>query len=100
MDGVAPLPGESQPGDGVGDNAESRKPNEKALLARIWGNFDSRYMKPLLTHSRPTLLDTLPIFCGPVARLLTTTEQLTQVRIARGEGVEDVYERRITPRLL
>lgn len=37
------------------------------------------YMKPLLTHSRPTLLETLPNFCNPVARLLTTTEQLTQV---------------------
>lgn len=55
------------------------KPNEKGVLARIWGNFDSRYMKPLLTHSRPTLLDTLPVFLSPIARLLTTTEQLTQV---------------------
>lgn len=36
-------------------------------------------MKPLLTHSRPTLLETLPVCCNPVARLLTTTEQLTQV---------------------
>jgi len=39
------------------------------------------YMKPLLTHSRPTLLETLPAFCTPIARLLTTTEQLTQERI-------------------
>lgn len=36
-------------------------------------------MKPLLTHSRPTLLETLPVCCNPLARLLTTTEQLTQV---------------------
>lgn len=69
---------------GGGDNnvegaTGGRKANEKAVLARIWGNFDSRYMKPLLTHSRPTLLDTLPVFCTPIARLLTTTEQLTQV---------------------
>lgn len=56
------------------------KPNEKALLARIWGNFDTRYMKPLLTHSRPTLLETLPVCCTPIARLLTTTQQMTQVR--------------------
>lgn len=55
------------------------KPNEKALLARIWGDFDTRYMKPLLTHSRPTLLETLPVCCTPLARILTTTQQMTQV---------------------
>ncbi|XP_035911138.1 sodium/hydrogen exchanger 6 isoform X2 [Anopheles stephensi] len=52
--------------------------HEKAVLARLWGNFDTRYMKPLLTHSRPTLLETLPVCLSPLARLLTTTEQLTQ----------------------
>lgn len=35
-------------------------------------------MKPLLTNSRPTLFETLPSFCTPIARILTTTEQLTQ----------------------
>uniref|UniRef100_A0A1I8PEA1 Sodium/hydrogen exchanger n=1 Tax=Stomoxys calcitrans TaxID=35570 RepID=A0A1I8PEA1_STOCA len=59
-------------------NASSSKRNEKAVLARLWGSFDTKYMKPLLTHSRPTLLETLPVCCNPVARLLTTTEQLTQ----------------------
>ena len=62
----------SLPGSGI-------KPNEKALLARIWGDFDTRYMKPLLTHSRPTLLETLPVCCTPLARILTTTQQMTQV---------------------
>lgn len=57
--------------------------NEKALLARVWGSLDSRYMKPLLTHSRPTLLETLPVCCTPLARFLTTTEQLTQVTIPK-----------------
>ncbi|EAT46039.1 AAEL002735-PA [Aedes aegypti] len=56
----------------------TRRGNEKAVLARVWGNFDTRYMKPLLTHSRPTLLETLPVCLSPLARLLTTTEQLTQ----------------------
>lgn len=54
-------------------------PNEKAFLARIWGDFDTRYMKPLLTHSRPTLLETLPVCCTPLARILTTAQQLSQV---------------------
>lgn len=65
------MPESGTPGD--------NKPNEKAVLARVWGNFDTRYMKPLLTHSRPTLLETLPVCCNPLARLLTTTEQMTQV---------------------
>ncbi|XP_016904692.1 sodium/hydrogen exchanger 6 isoform X11 [Apis cerana] len=59
------------------------KPNEKALLARIWGDFDTRYMKPLLTHSRPTLLETLPVCCTPLARILTTTQQMTQDEAVR-----------------
>uniref|UniRef100_A0A1B0EWY6 Cation/H+ exchanger transmembrane domain-containing protein n=2 Tax=Lutzomyia longipalpis TaxID=7200 RepID=A0A1B0EWY6_LUTLO len=63
---------------GTSATDHGKKSHEKAFLARIWGNFDTRYMKPLLTHSRPTLLETLPVCCGPVARLLTTTEQLTQ----------------------
>ncbi|KZC05149.1 Sodium/hydrogen exchanger 7, partial [Dufourea novaeangliae] len=61
-----------------GMRSSGAKPNEKALLARIWGDFDTRYMKPLLTHSRPTLLETLPVCCGPLARILTTTQQMTQ----------------------
>ncbi|XP_065223200.1 sodium/hydrogen exchanger 6 isoform X2 [Planococcus citri] len=56
----------------------SQNNSEKSFLARIWGNFDVHYMKPLLTQSNPTLIDTLPTCLGPVARLLTTTEQLTQ----------------------
>ncbi|XP_058984301.1 sodium/hydrogen exchanger 6 [Musca domestica] len=62
----------------IDTNPGSSRRNEKAVLARLWGSFDTKYMKPLLTHSRPTLLETLPVCCNPVARLLTTTEQLTQ----------------------
>ncbi|XP_017852690.1 sodium/hydrogen exchanger 6 isoform X2 [Drosophila busckii] len=61
-----------------GPSGRRRNSHEKAILARIWGNFDTKYMKPLLTHSRPTLLETLPVCCNPIARLLTTTQQLTQ----------------------
>ncbi|XP_037076021.1 sodium/hydrogen exchanger 7-like isoform X3 [Pollicipes pollicipes] len=51
---------------------------EKALLVRLWSDFDTSFMKPLLTHSRPTLLETMPLCCHPLARLLTSTQQLTQ----------------------
>ncbi|XP_077514724.1 na[+]/H[+] hydrogen exchanger 3 isoform X4 [Amblyomma americanum] len=58
---------------------ESKTPYEKAWLVRKWYNFDVRFMKPLLTHSRPTLLDTLPQCCLPLAHVLTSTEQLMQM---------------------
>ncbi|XP_026319608.1 sodium/hydrogen exchanger 7 isoform X5 [Hyposmocoma kahamanoa] len=57
---------------------------EKARLARLWGAVDSRLLKPLLTHARPPLTETLPSFMAPVARLLTTTHQYTQ-------GIVPVY---------
>ncbi|XP_053697055.1 sodium/hydrogen exchanger 7 isoform X2 [Sabethes cyaneus] len=69
---------ENQDSEGITTPGGTRRGNEKAVLARVWGNFDTRYMKPLLTHSRPTLLETLPVCMSPIARLLTTTEQLTQ----------------------
>jgi hypothetical protein len=72
--------GSTTPRNEWNENAEPdlTRLNEKAFLARIWGSFDTHYMKPLLTHSRPTLLETLPVCCNPIARLLTTTEQMTQ----------------------
>ena len=49
---------------------------EKSLLAKYWSGFDNRFMKPFLTHSNPTLMETLPSCCLPLSRLLTSTEQL------------------------
>lgn len=60
---------------GAGDGSTT---GEKARLARLWGAVDSRLLKPLLTHARPPLTETLPGFMRPVARLLTTTRQYTQ----------------------
>lgn len=59
---------------GSGDGGGS----EKARLAKLWGAVDSRLLKPLLTHARPPLTETLPGFMRPVARVLTTTRQYTQ----------------------
>jgi len=49
---------------------------EKSLAARGWSSFDNRYLKPLLTHCNPTLMETMPGGCLGLARLLTSSEQL------------------------
>ncbi|NXC27105.1 SL9A9 protein, partial [Campylorhamphus procurvoides] len=45
---------------------------ESAWLFRIWYGFDHKYLKPILTHTGPPLTTTLPEWCSPVARLLTS----------------------------
>merc|ERR1712008_116655 len=35
---------------------------KKSCMARIWRGLDSNFMKPLLTSSRPSLVETLPNF--------------------------------------
>ncbi|XP_075225926.1 na[+]/H[+] hydrogen exchanger 3 isoform X2 [Lycorma delicatula] len=64
--------------------------SEKAWLAKVWGDLDVRYLKPLLTHARPTLLETLPVCCNPIARVLTTTEQMTQDTRCRSGSDSDL----------
>ncbi|XP_075363332.1 sodium/hydrogen exchanger 9 [Mycteria americana] len=46
---------------------------ESAWLFRIWYGFDHKYLKPILTHTGPPLTTTLPEWCNPVARLLTSS---------------------------
>ena len=64
---------------GTATRTTSGSQSDKAWLARIWGGFDTKYMKPLLTHSKPTLVETLPSCCLPLAKMLTSSEQLNQV---------------------
>ncbi|KAK1200853.1 SL9A9 protein, partial [Pygoscelis papua] len=45
---------------------------ESAWLFRIWYGFDHKYLKPILTHTGPPLTTTLPEWCNPLARLLTS----------------------------
>ncbi|NWS65714.1 SL9A9 protein, partial [Crotophaga sulcirostris] len=45
---------------------------ESAWLFRIWYGFDRKYLKPILTHTGPPLTTTLPEWCNPVARFLTS----------------------------
>ena len=48
---------------------------KKSALAKLWHGFDSQFMKPLLTSQRPSLMETMPGFCGPCAQFLTSAEQ-------------------------
>uniref|UniRef100_A0A8C4SLV6 Sodium/hydrogen exchanger n=1 Tax=Erpetoichthys calabaricus TaxID=27687 RepID=A0A8C4SLV6_ERPCA len=57
------------------DGVERRSTkHESAWLFRLWYNFDHNYLKPILTHSGPPLTSTLPSFCGPLARCLTSPQ--------------------------
>ncbi|XP_048956017.1 sodium/hydrogen exchanger 9 isoform X3 [Canis lupus dingo] len=47
---------------------------ESAWLFRMWYGFDHKYLKPILTHSGPPLTTTLPEWCGPISRLLTSPQ--------------------------
>uniref|UniRef100_A0A915JIM8 Cation/H+ exchanger domain-containing protein n=1 Tax=Romanomermis culicivorax TaxID=13658 RepID=A0A915JIM8_ROMCU len=59
-------------------NTKHYNPWDKSFLPRKWYNFDSKYLKPFLTNSRPTLMDTTPTCLLPVARLFTTTQQMNE----------------------
>ncbi|KAH0551051.1 hypothetical protein KQX54_000105 [Cotesia glomerata] len=50
------------------------RPNEKAFLSRIWNDFDTCHMKPLLIRSRLTW----SVCCTLLATLLTKAQQLSQ----------------------
>ncbi|XP_066455487.1 sodium/hydrogen exchanger 9 [Eleutherodactylus coqui] len=51
---------------------------ESAHLFRIWYGFDHKYLKPILTHSGPPLTNTLPQWCSPIARVLTSPKAYSE----------------------
>ncbi|CAE1172125.1 SLC9A6_7 [Acanthosepion pharaonis] len=71
-----------------GTSTDPPPSGEKAWLVAHWYNFDSKYMKPFLTNSRPLLTETLPTWCLPIAKLLTTDEQLSE-GIHKGDSDSD-----------
>ena len=49
-------------------------------------------MKPLLTHSNPTLMETMPACCLGLSRILTSTEQLSRHPAMMGGTLNDDLE--------
>lgn len=52
------------------------RPYENASIVRCWRNLDNNFIKPLLTNSHPSLMETLPPSLRGLARLFTSDEQL------------------------
>uniref|UniRef100_UPI00398F5DB0 sodium/hydrogen exchanger 7 isoform X2 n=1 Tax=Pristiophorus japonicus TaxID=55135 RepID=UPI00398F5DB0 len=61
-------------GDVAHPERTSTTKQESAWLFRLWYSFDHNYLKPILTHSGPPLTATLPGWCGPIARCLTSPQ--------------------------
>ncbi|CAB4067205.1 SLC9A6_7 [Lepeophtheirus salmonis] len=57
-------------------------------MARMWSKLDNRYLKPFLTHSNPTLMETLPECCLPIGKYLTSVEQLSRHPAMRAASME------------
>ncbi|XP_054985709.1 sodium/hydrogen exchanger 9 [Sorex araneus] len=68
------LKEEPSPHQEANNTDKSRTKTESAWLFRMWYGFDHKYLKPILTHSGPPLTSTLPEWCGPVSRLLTSPQ--------------------------
>nr|AKN21461.1 slc9a-2 [Schmidtea mediterranea] len=51
---------------------------KKAFLIRMFAKLDCQFIKPLLTHSPPLLIDTCPLCCFTFAKFLTTSEQISR----------------------
>ncbi|XP_078379522.1 sodium/hydrogen exchanger 6-like isoform X2 [Oculina patagonica] len=56
------------------DSLRSRQSHfERAWIFRKWYDFDVKYMKPVFTNYGQSLTQTLPGWCGPLARCLSRT---------------------------
>lgn len=53
-------------------------PYENANIVKIWRHLDNNYIKPLLTNSHPSLMETLPTPLKGIARFFTSDEQLVR----------------------
>lgn len=48
----------------------------KLVIFKLLRSMDKKFVKPFLTNSRPTLIENLPRKFLPIAKLLTSKEQL------------------------
>ncbi|KAH0519470.1 Sodium/hydrogen exchanger 9 [Microtus ochrogaster] len=65
---------------------------DKSTKTPIFTNGSFRYLKPILTHSGPPLTTTLPAWCGPVSRLLTSPQAYGVSERSGGASREQLKE--------
>lgn len=72
---------------GSSSNPVPKRSYQKSWFHKRFGNFDVRFLKPLLTHSKPSLEETCCPggCCAPIARCLTTDQQ-------RNHGIQSLDE--------
>lgn len=64
----------------LNNQEEEEGPYDNASIVRRWRRIDNNFIKPLLTNSNPTLIDTLPSYMASIARMFTSDEQLARSR--------------------
>ncbi|XP_068733044.1 sodium/hydrogen exchanger 6-like isoform X1 [Montipora capricornis] len=72
------------------DSLRSRQVHyERAWLFRIWYDFDVKFMKPIFTNHGQPLTQTLPGWCGPLARFLSPQLE-PKVESAKADSDDDM----------
>ncbi|XP_022801110.1 sodium/hydrogen exchanger 9-like isoform X2 [Stylophora pistillata] len=63
---------------------------ERAWIFRKWYDFDVKYMKPIFTNYGQPLTETLPGWCGPLARFLSRSRPDTKTETVATDSDEDM----------
>ncbi|XP_015762942.1 PREDICTED: sodium/hydrogen exchanger 7-like isoform X1 [Acropora digitifera] len=64
---------------------------ERAWIFRKWYDFDVKFMKPIFTNRGQPLTQTLPDWCGPLARCLSPQPE-PKVETVKGDSDEDMLD--------
>merc|ERR1719369_899088 len=79
--------------ESIGCSLSKHQRPEKSWLALHWAGLDKKIFKPLLTHSYPTLMDTLPNNCLSIGRIFTSKEQFMKHPMMQEKDVVSSVDR-------
>ena len=64
-------------------------------ISGTWNTFDNMFMRPLLTSTKPTLVETMPDCFTPVSRLFTSHEQMDMTLSRNSSPNDDAEENEV-----